>query len=202
MKRLASLVAVFGSSFLFACGVADTGAKLGGGKEGAASAVFTASQASLAQDGFLDGMTNGAEPTGFTRSCPQGGSVVVAIDPTEGARGFEASYMGCNVDGETKLGGKAKLSLITEKVGGGWAASVIFTGKLDLTGAISDTLEFDVTQTASVATLRTQDSSVTFTMRGFAKTTTAEYDFVNEPMTLTPGKLTAAPVMTDRNSRN
>ncbi len=201
MKRTA-LLALAASSLLFAaCGGAP-GATLGGGKDGAATAVFTAAQASLAQDGFLDDNASGAQSTGFTRACAQGGSVAVTVDASGGALpSFVADYKGCSVDGLTKLDGKASLTLLVEKVGSGVAATVTFTGKLALSGEITDTLEFDVTQTASVKSLRTEDANVTLTLRGFVQTTAARYEYANEPITLTPGKLTPAPLPTDRSSR-
>ncbi len=200
MKRTAAVACLAVCLSLLACGAPD-GAKLGGGKEGAATAVFTAAQAPLVEDGFLDELTRGAQPAGFTRACSHGGSVTVAADAAASAPSFTAVFRKCSFDFRTQWEGSTRLTLLVEKVGTGWAASVAFTGKLTMTGEISDTLEFDVTHTASVKSLRTENESVTLTVRGFAQTTTARYQFANEPLTLTPGKLTPAPTSTDRSSR-
>ena len=161
MKRL-GLVAV-ASVGLLACG---PGAKLGGGKQGAAEALMAASQASLASSpgGGID-LT-----AGVSWACPMGGEAKLSgfsLSAGTGgvAQGFTLTYRDCALAKSGSYRAVFNGSMTVTQAVTTTATSVdvkqTFKGKLLVQGDFDDFIDADVAQTVTVADLKAQSGSIT-----------------------------------------
>jgi hypothetical protein len=188
--RLSILAAA--SAALVACG---GGAKIGGGKEGAAKALFEASQpASKGGQGSLlqalaSGQTNvNAE---VKVDCTHGGKAELKLDVTggtqTGAVKFEVKYNKCNEDGANTFNGSMQMELSI--IGSGTSAELALKlkGKIEISGEIDDYLDADVTETISIAATSATSGTVTIKLNGTIKTSENSYTYVNETLTISAG---------------
>ncbi len=182
---------------LVACG---PGAKIGGGKQGAAEALFGASKATGAPASKQAG---GIDLSGGVKfSCPEGGNAEmtgfsVAIDTTGGAnvkQSFTVKYNDC---------GAAKSDQGVAKFNGSWTVtqSVIvngtavkvdqkFVGKVLVQGAFDDFIDANISQQVNVSDLSTSGASVSMTLNGTITDSSGKYEF-NEAVNVNGGSLTA-----------
>ena len=179
---------------LLACG---PGAKIGGGKDGAAQAFFLASQPTKAGS---DKATTPVDLTGAVAwNCPEGGKAeltgfgVVIGGGVAGAtvnQSFTLKYDNC---------GMAKADVGTAVYNGGWTVTqgVIagtggvdveqnFKSKILVQGAFDDFIEVDLTQKVSVTALGSGSGSVTMDLNGSIATSTASHSYTGS-LTVTPG---------------
>jgi len=207
MTRLVRLsVLAVASAALVACG---GGAKLGGGKEGAAQAFFEASQPAgknsaqgSAMQRLASGVTLGAE----TVACTHGGSVKLSLDlssfdstDTDSASfGFDLEYDDCNEDGVNEYDGKMKMLFDFAGTPDSAFMSLRFKGKININGEIDDHLEVDITQSVSLVDMGAATGSVTVKLKGTIKTSQETHTYNDEAITITVGG--ALPAEVDGNS--
>lgn len=194
MIRLALLTAV--SSALVACG---GGAKIGGGKEGAAKALFTASQpagqSSSGQGLDLRALASAAAAAGrATVSCREDGSVTMEVDllsaPQTGSFKYKVSYDDCSQDGDNTFNGSLTMTMTVTGTATSAEIAMTMKGTLEISGDIDDSLEADITQTTSVMTPSATSGSVTVRLDGTIKTSEHLYVYDNETLTIAvDGKL-------------
>jgi hypothetical protein len=191
--RLSVLAAA--TAALVACG--GSGAKLGGGKEGAAQALFEASQpaANGGKGNLLQAMANGAVTIGTEVSvdCSQGGSVklkldITSIGQTSGNFKYDLEYDDCSEDGVNEFNGEMSMefSIATD---GTTSASIAMRlkGKIEISGEIDDFIDADVTETIDVASTGANSGSVTVKINGSIKTSEGSHTYVNESLSITVG---------------
>ncbi|MBN1209859.1 MAG: hypothetical protein JXB05_33725 [Myxococcaceae bacterium] len=195
--RLSILAAA--TAALMACG--GGGAKLGGGKEGAAKALFEASQPA-GQGGKSNGqalierLASAAQSIGNAdRSvdCAHSGSVALKLDLTSvivdgtGEVKFksEVDYKGCNEDGANEFNGKMTMEFKLSALGSAATIELKLKGKIEISGEIEDFLDADVTQIISAAATSQTTGSATITITGTIKTSESTYTYDGTPLTIT-----------------
>ncbi len=199
-----SILAV-ASAALVACG---GGAKLGGGKEGAAQALFAASQpaAKGGQGNLLQSLASGAitVDAGASVDCLKGGSVKLkvdlsSIDQNSGKFKYEIEYKGCSQDGINEFDGKMSMefSVVTD---GTTSASISMRlkGKIEISGEIDDFIDADVTETIDVTATGANSGTVTVKINGTIKTSEGSYSYLNEAISISVGG--ELPAQVDGNS--
>jgi hypothetical protein len=182
---------------LVACG---GGPKLGGGKEGAAKAMFVASQNSNAA---LQRATTGqalpirelasyADNTvgEFLVKCAKSGELKVKIDfltyledIEKGEFKYEVEFNDCNEDGLNALDGNLAIEFKT--VPGTIDVSLKFKGKVEFSGEVDDYIDADVTLAVSSRGLDQTTGSVGITLTGEIETSEATYTYDGSPLTIT-----------------
>ncbi len=186
---------------LSACG----GAKLGGGKDGAAQAVFQLSQApgrghnttgqALLSRAMASGATSGLT---LSATCFHGGTAHLELT-TEGGPGgglftYSVTYDACNEDGRNEFNGTLKtsmgLNLEPDLMGLGFA--ITHKGRVSIDGEISDTLDVDVKLTMDVSATATHAGSVRLVFDGTIQTSEATYVYKKETLSLHVGELPKA----------
>jgi hypothetical protein len=208
-----SLVAGVAISLL-ACG---GGAKIGGGKEGAAAALFAASGSTKTNGSLLDVVGQNLDQSGeFTGNCPFGGKATYkgfqlindVQNPTNIEQKFTLSYAACGattfdnpkttavekdvvvVNGDMTLA--QKMSFDVSKPSASGNVTQTMKGDLKFGGAFDDSLNADITQTVDWSKLGTQGGTVTVTLNGKIVTSTETYTYNNEVISLTAGLMVAA----------
>lgn len=184
---------------LMACG----GAKLGGGKEGAAQAAFQASQptgrgSKTGQSLVKQALASGATTLTITANCSHSGRASLSLDATQtstdGLINYTVSYDACNEDGQNEYNGTMATSL-------GFAFSPDYTsgsfiiamkGKLTIDGDISDSIDANVKMTMDFAATSTHAGSVKLVLDGTIKTSDESYVYNNETIAITAGELPKA----------
>jgi hypothetical protein len=195
--RLSLLAAA--TTALVACG---SGPKLGGGKEGAAKALFETSQASnkglqratpqalpiqeLASRAAADGLGE------ITLDCAQGGKFTLRIDFSallqdgfeSGKFNYKIEFDDCNEDGANELNGE--LAVEVSAVAGGSSAeiSLKFKGKVEINGEVDDYIDVDVTEVVSAVGLGQSAGSVTVKLTGTIKTSEATHTYDGTPISV------------------
>ncbi|MBI3185519.1 MAG: hypothetical protein HYZ28_25555 [Myxococcales bacterium] len=205
-----SVLAVMAAA-LAACG---RGAKIGGGKEGAASALFSSSGQAKEAGSLMDLLAQKVDISGkVTVKCPYGGTAT--IDGFQVATNFQnqvgnvqqtftLSFADC---ASNNYDDPKTPAVETEKVvlNGSWtvtqtvnltqaSANVVqkLKGKVSFGGAFDDYIEADITQTVAWAKLNANSGSLTITLDGYIKTSTSNYTYANESVNITAGVLVAA----------
>ncbi|MFL5346974.1 MAG: hypothetical protein ACJ8AT_19495 [Hyalangium sp.] len=188
-----SLVAAAATA-LVACG---GGAKIGGGKEGAAKAAFQAGQpagkgANTSGQDLLRQMAAGAA-TGsaeFSADCAKGGSVKLKLDLTstgsqDGSVKYKADYNNCNQDGINSYDGSMEIEFKIAGTATSLEMSLRLKGKVDISGTISDSIDADVTETFAATATSATAGMVTIKVDGSIKTSSASYTYANETLNIT-----------------
>lgn len=179
---------------LVACG----GAKLGGGKQGAAQAAFQASQPAgrgnqTAQNLLKEALASGATTITVSANCAKGGTASLALDTSAGSGvgtvNYTVTYDGCNEDGKNKYDGSMATSIGVS--GTATSASIYFAmkGKLTISGDISDYIDANVKLTMDFAATSMHSGSVKLVLDGTIKTTDGNYTYANETVDITAGEL-------------
>jgi hypothetical protein len=180
---------------LAACG--GSGAKLGGGKEGAAKALFEASQpaAKGGQGNLMQALASGAAGIGAEVSvdCAKGGSVKLKLDltsigNTNGNFKYNLEYDDCSEDGVNEFNGEMSMEFAIA-TDGTTSASIAMRlkGKIEISGEIEDYIDADVTETIDVLATGANSGSVTVKINGTIKTSQESYSYVNESISITVG---------------
>lgn len=190
--RLSLLAAA--ASALVACG---GGPKLGGGKDGAAKALFVASQNSnnalQRATQALPGreLASYANTVGeFPVKCAKSGELKVKIDfltyledIKNGEFKYEVEFNDCNEDGVNALDGK--LAIEFKAVPGTGEVSLKFKGKVEFSGEVDDYIDVDVTLAVSGRGLDQTSGTVGITLTGKIKTSEETYTYDGSPLTIT-----------------
>ncbi len=183
-----------------ACG---GGAKIGGGKQGAAEALFAAS-APASKSGSLQSGLRRATASGNSKvQGAHGGTASITVDALSlgGLLGgnsdvkFTIQYDKFNDDGKHTLDGSMTYTL---KTATGAAVTTGFSGKVDLafvgkvtfTGEIEDYIDANVTQSVDFQQLGTKSGSVGLSLNGTVATSTEQHTYNNESLTVTAGQIT------------
>ncbi|HEX8701047.1 MAG TPA: hypothetical protein VF815_19540 [Myxococcaceae bacterium] len=200
MSRFLRLsVLAVAAAALVACGGDEeqqVGAKLGGGKQGAAQALFEASQPASqgGQGGLLQALVSGAAGVGteVTVNCAKKGSVKLKLDltsgnDTSGSLKYELEYNACNEDGANQFDGKLAMELKFAATETSAALELKLKGRIAISGEIEDYLDADVTETIDVMATGKDSGSVTVKLNGTIATSTESYVYNNESITITVG---------------
>lgn len=190
---------------LTACG--GSGAKLAGGKEGAAQALFMASQAGYsgmsAAGGRRVSATSASAPSmDLSVDCAKGGKVSLSFDFDEsagyangGELAYTLDYDDCSQDGRNSFDGSLLNTMVTDVDAGGESFSMAMKleGKLDISGEVDDFVEADITQSMDfdLADVETGAGTVVVRLTGTIKTSTATYTYDGTPLTVEVGALPA-----------
>lgn len=193
---------------LVACG---GGAKIGGGKEGAAKALFDASQPAgqggnkqqglnvsglgLNVSGLVDPRTlASAADTSLEVSvdCAKEGSVKLKLDLTStgsqaGGFKYKVSYDKCSQDGVNSYKGDMTIEYSFAGTGTSLDLAMRMKGKIEISGDVEDFIDADVTETISLAATSATSGTVTVKLNGSIKTSEGSYTYANEALTLTAG---------------
>lgn len=186
---------------LVACG---GGAKLGGGKEGAAQAAFQASQpagrGSKTAERLLDqALASGAGSIAISATCAKGGKASLVLDSnvigSDGSLNYTVKYEACNEDGRNEYNGtmatSMKFSFDSNYTSGAFLIGM--KGKLTIEGEVSDFIDADVRLTMDFAATSTRSGTVQLVAEGFIKTSEGHYTYdASQPLTITVGELPEA----------
>jgi hypothetical protein len=177
---------------LSACG---GGAKLGGGKKGAAQALFQAGNATDQKGGqrILNILQSGAvETAAVTVECTHGGSATLSID-TDGTfkndgtgtftGSFDVEFDGCSEDGKNELDGSMTMGFYTVTTNSTAQLKLKMKGKIEFSGEISDFIDADITETVDVSVTNGNSVNVTVKLNGKIATSEETYTYNNETFT-------------------
>jgi hypothetical protein len=190
MKRFVrSSVLAAAALSLAAC---SSGPKLGGGKQGAAQALYQASDSTsekgqnavmkraFAQDITLDGA--------ITVNCTHGGTATMEVDldsitstDTSVTLAFDIEYDECNEDGKNALSGDMTMGFLIGTDGAdSFELALRMKGELDISGEVDDYIDADVTQYIG---FNGTSGQVTTKINGTIATRSGEYVYNNETFT-------------------
>jgi hypothetical protein len=189
VKRISMLVV--SSLAIMACG---PGAKIDG-KQGAAEAMFAASQPTKDNAG--------ASPVDVNANCPQGGKASITgaginIGIGGGTAGvgtsFNMKYTDCGV-AKNDLGiaiynGELKFTQSVTAGSGSAQVSQAFKGKILVQGAYDDFLDVDVSQQVAVGDLGAAGTGVSVVLKGTISTTEGTFTF-DESVNVVAGQISA-----------
>ncbi len=183
MKRL--MVVPFVAAAFLACG---PGAKIGGGKEGAAQALFAAS--SVSNSGGSGG--SGIDVGNVSVSCPKGGkanlSAVVDVNSLSGlaagTTNVKISYAECGLAGSDVgtaiYNGALTVAQKFAVTSGSATVSQKFGGKVLLQGAFDDFIDANVTQEIVAGKLSSTSGAVAMKLVGTITTSSGTHSFDEE----------------------
>lgn len=179
---------------LTACG---PGAKIGGGEQGAAEALFAASRPTKSA---ADKNASPADLGTITYNCPEGGSaelsaagasIVVGQTTSVGLK-LNLKYNACGLAksdvGTAVYNGSLSLIQSVKVASAEVAIEQSFSGRVLVQGAFDDFLETDVKQLISAAAL-SSGASVEMKLVGKVSTSSGNYTFDRE-VSVTAGKIT------------
>ena len=185
VKRV--LMLVVGSFVMMACG---PGAKIDG-KQGAAEAMFAASQPTKA--------STSASPVDINANCPQGGTASITgagISIGGGGVGtsFNMKYNGCGVAksdvGVAIYNGDITFTQSVMTSGGNVNVEQAFKGKILVQGAYDDFLDCDVKQQVAVGDLGASGTGVSVVLKGTITTSEGTFTF-DESVSVIAGQISA-----------
>ena len=185
VKRISMLVV--SSLAMMACG---PGLKIDG-KQGAAEAMFAASQPTK--------QNASASPANLTANCPQGGNAEITgagISIGSGGVGtsFNMKYNACGVakndQGVAIYNGELKFSQSIMTSNGSANVSQGFKGRITVNGAYDDFLDVDVTQQVAVGDLGAQGTGVSVILKGSIATSEGSFTF-DESVQVVAGQISA-----------
>lgn len=185
---------------LMACG----GAKLGGGKEGAAQAAFQASQpAGRSHDQTTQALLNkalasGAATLGIVVDCAKHGTATLGLDLSggsntspDGSIAYSIKYAQCNEDGHNEYDGTVASTLQFAYDPSLKTLAFITTmkGKLTISGDVSDSIDSDLTMRMDLTAVDTNTGNVQVVLDGTIKTSDGTYTYSHETLDITAGVL-------------
>lgn len=189
MKRFVrSSVLAAAALSLAAC---SSGPKLGGGKQGAAQALYQASDSTsdkgqnrlmkraMGQDISLDGSVEVA--------CTHGGTASMSVDTdsitsteTSVTLAFDIEYDDCNEDGKNTLNGDMTMGFLISADTSSFELALHMKGELDISGEVDDFIDADVTEYIG---FNGTSGQVTLKLKGTIETRSGEYVYDNETFT-------------------
>jgi hypothetical protein len=177
---------------LAACG----GAKLGGGKEGAAEALRNiGAGGSPSSKSGLAALAAQAAGTTLTleQDCLESGSVKIAVTASaDGGSGsalatFTSQFLRCNHDGRNTYDGSLAVSLSAEVRESEAYVAFHYKGKVDISGDISDFVDADVTMAVRATEQSATRGELTIITNGTIRTSTATHTYDNETLRISAG---------------
>ena len=189
MKRFVrSSVLAAAALSLAAC---SSGPKLGGGKQGAAQALYQASDSTsdkgqnrlmkraMGQDISLDGSVE--------VQCTHGGSASMSVDTdsissteTSVQLAFDIEYDDCNEDGKNTLNGDMTMGFLISVDTTSFELALKMKGELDISGEVDDFIDADVTEYIG---FNGTSGQVTLKLNGTIETRSGAYTYNNESFT-------------------
>ncbi len=184
---------------LAACG---GGAKLGGGKEGAAQAAFQASQpagrgSKTGQALLEQALASGAVNVSLTANCAEGGTASLAlVHKLDGLLNYSITYDACSEDGENAYTGTMETSVGFDLDLNNTSASgsffIAMKGKLTIEGEVSDFIDANVKMSMAFAATSMRSGSVSLVVDGTIKTGDGSYVYAKESLAVASGRLPKA----------
>ena len=184
---------------LTACG---GGAKLGGGKQGAAQAAFQASQSagrgSKTGQALVDqALASGAANLTLSANCARSGRAHLTLDlgatPQAGFLHYVVRYEDCNEDGQNEYNGQMAttmgFNLDLDSGSALGAFTIDMKGKLTIDGAVSDFIDADVRMSMDFAATSLRTGSVKLMLDGTIATSTQRHEYKHEVIATTAGEL-------------
>ena len=173
------------------------GARLGGGKEGAAEALFQASSpATAARGAALRALKSGAVNADIKVTGQKSGTATLAVDVLgnigslpSGAVAFKVKYDNFSDDGKVFYNGTSNLAVgfdfdATDDSASG-NVEMKFKGKLEMSGEISDFLDADITETVAFSVMAKSGASVSVVLDGSIQTATEKHTYSKETVSFT-----------------
>ncbi|QRK04135.1 hypothetical protein JQX13_28105 [Archangium violaceum] len=184
---------------LAACG----GAKLGGGKEGAAQAAFQASQpagrgSKTGQSLVEKALASGATSLTLTADCARGGTASLKLDASanrlDGLLSYSITYDACNEDGQNEYNGTmaTALGFTLDPRSPAGAFTISMKGKLTIDGEISDFIDVDAKLNMDFAATSLHTGSVKLVVDGTIETSDGKFTYSHETVAITAGELPKA----------
>ncbi len=185
---------------LVACG---PGAKIGGGKQGAAEALFAASgPTSGASDRNQQGIVIDVKLQDLAVACRHGGEAVMKdftlkVDTSTPlsanvGQNYDMAYNNCGAVktevGVANLNGSFKLVQTVATTSGSASVSQSFKGRITFDGAFNDFLDADIVQTVNASALATGTGSVSVVLKGTLTDSSGTYTY-DEAVNVTAGSL-------------
>lgn len=185
---------------LVACG---PGAKIGGGKQGAAEALFAASgPTSGASDRNQQGVVIDVKLQDLAVTCRHGGEAVMKdftlkVDTSTPlsanvGQNYDMAYNNCGAVktdvGVANLNGSFKLVQTVATTSGSASVSQSFKGRITFDGAFNDFLEADIVQTVNASALASGTGSVSVVLKGTLTDSSGTYTY-DEAVNVTAGSL-------------
>jgi hypothetical protein len=180
---------------LCACG---PGAKITGGKQGAAEALYAASGPTK---GGANKLGSGIDITGDVNvPCSEGGNAVLkGFGLTTGAGGLLASvglsftteYKGCGVKtdlGTAVLNGSVAVSQSTKVTGTSVDVDQSIKGKVLFQGSCDDFLDIDISEKVAASALTQTSGGVSMVLKGTIADSAGSFSY-DESVSVTPGKI-------------
>jgi hypothetical protein len=184
---------------LVACG---PGAKIGGGKQGAAEALFAASgPTSGASDRNQQGIVVDVKLQDLAVACRHGGEAVMKdftlkVDSSQlGANvgsNYDMAYNNCGAVktdvGVANLNGSFKLVQTVATTTGSASVQQSFKGRITFDGAFNDFLEADIVQSVNASALASGTGAVSVVLKGTLTNASGTYTY-DEAVNVTAGSL-------------
>jgi hypothetical protein len=191
---------------LVACG---GGAKLGGGKEGAAQAAFQASKPAgrggkTAQRLLDQALASGAISITLSANCDWSGKVSMVLNANtispDGSLNYTVKYDDCNEDGLNTYNGTMATSIryvfddpAFDPYYTHGAFLIGMKGKLTIEGAVADFIDADVRLTMDFSALSEDSGTVRIVADGYIKTSEDHFTYdASQPIIIVAGELPEA----------
>ncbi|MHB8878957.1 MAG: hypothetical protein ACYC8T_35090 [Myxococcaceae bacterium] len=172
---------------LAACG--PSGAPLGGGKKGAAQALFHALRPASAEPGAAGSSGQGIDVTSQSEVKGRaGGTATVVFDVSvaqSGAAGGvtvrrNIKFVDFSDDGKTRYNGSLVVDLVVQSTGTSALVKYAAKGRVDLSGEVSDFLDADVTLEVSTSALSASSGTAGVKLAGTVTTGAGAHAYSNE----------------------
>ncbi len=195
MIRTIKMCLVGGALTLVACG---PHAKIGGGKQGAAEALFAASGPTKESTSVGQGINTAV--TDRSVACRYGGQATLknfSVDVQQGhvSALYDVAYENCGASnseaGTVVLGGAWKATQLVDTAQGNVKVAQTFKGKIIFGGAFDDFLDADIVQSVDVSSLGTGTGSVAVTLKGTMTNSSGTYTY-DEAVNVTAGNVSVA----------
>ncbi len=201
MTYMRSLLVLSSAIVLCACG---SGPRLGGGKEGAASALFAATSPAKSSGALADLFGQRFnQSVEVTVDCELGGRARLSVSQRidGGATGNVSQQIGITLEGcansrtdtgeKVVLDGKLQITQSIAWSSGAGSVSQKIVGSVRFSGGIDDQLDADITQSVEWAKLGASSGEVAVTLNGTLKTMSATYEYRQESVKIRAGVLVA-----------
>lgn len=182
------------AAFTLAVTACAPGARLGGGKEGAAEALFQASSpATGARGAALQAIRSGAFTGSIKVDGRKSGTATLTADVLasvkQGEVAYAVKYDNYSDDGKVFYNGTLTMGVgfkfdVSDDAASG-DVQISFKGRVRMSGEIDDFLEADVTETLSFSAIAASGASVTLKLDGTIQTATETHTYANETLSFT-----------------
>lgn len=182
------------AAFTLAVTSCAPGARLGGGKEGAAEALFQASSpATGARGAALQAFKSGAFTGSIKVDGRKSGSATLSADVIasvkQGEVAYSVKYDNFSDDGKVFYNGTLTVGVgfkfdVSDDAASG-DVQISFKGRLKMSGEIDDFLEADITETLAFSAIAASGASVSIVLDGTIQTATETHTYANETLSFT-----------------